>query len=213
MQQLQFHENTQTLHVGTMPNHAYFIPHGSRDSALTLRRTDSDRFLLLSGEWGFTFYHSVLDLPQEFLTLPAEGQIPVPAVWQYHGYDSHQYTNVLYPIPFDPPYVPAENPCGLYTRSFAYQKTDGQRQTLCFEGVDSCEYVWLNGRFVGYSQVSHSTSEFDVTDFIKDGMNELKVLVLKWCDGTYFEDQDKFRILWMRRYHSIARMEKKKSLK
>ena len=194
MQQLQFHENTQTLHVGTMPNHAYFIPHGSRDSALTLRRTDSDRFLLLSGEWGFTFYHSVLDLPQEFLTLPAEGQIPVPAVWQYHGYDSHQYTNVLYPIPFDPPYVPAENPCGLYTRSFAYQKTDGQRQTLCFEGVDSCEYVWLNGRFVGYSQVSHSTSEFDVTDFIKDGMNELKVLVLKWCDGTYFEDQDKFRM-------------------
>ena len=71
----------------------------------------------------------------------------------------------------------------------------------------------MNGRFVGYSQVSHSTSEFDVTDFIKDGMNELKVLVLKWCDGTYFEDQDKFRILWMRRYHSIARMEKKKSLK
>ena len=194
MQQLQFHENIQTLHVGTMPNHAYFIPHGSRESALTLRRAQSDRFLLLSGKWDFTYYSSVLDLPEDFLSIPAEGKIPVPAVWQYHGYDSHQYTNVLFPIPFDPPYVPAENPCGLYTRRFAYQKAEGQRQTLCFEGVDSCQYVWLNGKFVGYSQVSHSTSEFDVTDFVQDGENELKVLVLKWCDGTYFEDQDKFRM-------------------
>ena len=118
MQQLNFHENLQTLHVGTMPNHAYFIPHSSRESALTQRRTNSDRFLLLSGEWDFTYYDSVLDLPQDFLSIPAESKIPVPAVWQYHGYDKHQYTNVLYPIPFDPPYVPAENPCGLYTRCF-----------------------------------------------------------------------------------------------
>ncbi len=194
MQQLSFHENLQTLHVGTRPNHAYFIPHGSRESALTQRRKNSDRFLLLSGEWDFTYYDSVLDLPEDFLTIPAEGKIPVPAVWQNHGYDKHQYTNVLFPIPFDPPYVPAENPCGLYTRRFEYRKAEGQRQTLCFEGVDSCEYVWLNGKFVGYSQVSHSTTEFDVTDFVVDGCNELKVLVLKWCDGTYFEDQDKFRM-------------------
>ena len=194
MQQLNFHENIKTLHVGTMPNHAYFIPHSSRESALTKRRANSDRFLLLSGEWDFTYYDSILDLPQDFLTLPAEAKIPVPAVWQYHGYDKHQYTNVLFPIPFDPPYVPAENPCGLYTCRFEYHKVDGQKQTLCFEGVDSCEYVWLNGKFVGYSQVSHSTTEFDITDFVVDGCNELKVLVLKWCDGTYFEDQDKFRM-------------------
>ena len=194
MQQLNFHENLEMLHVGTMPNHAYFIPHGSRESALTKRRVNSDRFLLLSGEWDFTYYNSVLDLPEDFLSIPAEAKIPVPAVWQYHGYDSHQYTNVLYPIPFDPPYVPVENPCGLYTCRFEYHPVEGQRQTLCFEGVDSCEYVWLNGRFVGYSQVSHSTTEFDVTEFVSDGCNELKVLVLKWCDGTYFEDQDKFRM-------------------
>jgi len=193
MQQLKYHENFETLHVGTLPNHAYFIPYSSRESALTLCRAQSDRFLLLNGEWDFTYYESVLDLPADFLNIPAETRIPVPAVWQYHGYDGHQYTNVLYPIPFDPPYVPVENPCGLYTRRFEYQKTDDQRQTLCFEGVDSCEYVWLNGQFIGYSQVSHSTSEFDITDFVLDGSNELKVLVLKWCDGTYFEDQDKFR--------------------
>ena len=193
MQQLIYHENLETLHVGTLPNHAYFIPHGSRQSALTLRRTHSDRFLLLNGEWDFTFYSSVLDLPENFLEVPAAAKMPVPAVWQCHGYDKHQYTNVLFPIPFDPPYVPAENPCGLYTRCFEYHKTAGQRQTLCFEGVDSCMYVWLNGRFVGYSQVSHSTSEFDVTDDVTDGCNVLKVLVLKWCDGSYWEDQDKFR--------------------
>ena len=194
MQQLIYHENINTLHVGTMPNHAYFIPHGSRESALTLRRTNSDRFQLLSGEWDFTYYASVLDLPQDFLTAPAAAKIPVPSVWQNHGYDRHQYTNVLFPIPFDPPYVPAENPCGLYTRRFDCHAAQGERLTLCFEGVDSCQYVWLNGQFVGYSQVSHSTTEFDITDFAKDGCNELKVLVLKWCDGTYFEDQDKFRM-------------------
>ena len=194
MHQLSFHENLQTLHVGTLPNHAYFIPHSSRESALTQRRTNSQRFALLSGEWDFTYYPSVLDLPEDFLTIPAEAKIPVPSVWQNHGYDRHQYTNVLFPIPFDPPYVPAENPCGLYTRHFACHKSEGQRQTLCFEGVDSCQYVWLNGQFVGYSQVSHSTTEFDITDFAADGDNVLQVLVLKWCDGTYFEDQDKFRM-------------------
>ena len=193
MQPLIYHENIETLHVGTLPNHAYFIPHSSRESALSLRRENSDRFLLLNGEWDFTFYNSVLDLPQNFLELPATDKMPVPAVWQCHGYDRHQYTNVLYPFAFDPPHVPVENPCGLYARRFEYQKQPGKRQTLCFEGVDSCEYVWLNGSFVGYSQVSHSTSEFDITDYIADGSNVLHVLVLKWCDGSYWEDQDKFR--------------------
>ncbi len=193
MQPLIYHENIATLHVGTLPNHSYFIPHSSRETALTLRRTNSDRFLLLNGQWDFTFYNSVLDLPENFLDVPADAKMPVPAVWQCNGYDKHQYTNVLFPIPIDPPYVPVENPCGLYTRCFAYHKKPDQRQTLCFEGVDSCAYVWLNGQFVGYSQVSHSTSEYDITDFLRDGGNVLKVLVLKWCDGTYWEDQDKFR--------------------
>ena len=131
MQPLIYHENIQTLHVGTLPNHAYFIPHGSRESALSLRRTNSDRFLLLNGDWGFSFYNSILDLPENFLDIPSADTMPVPAVWQCHGYDKHQYTNVLFPIPFDPPYVPVENPCGLYTRCFDYAKAENQRQTLC----------------------------------------------------------------------------------
>ena len=121
--------------------------------------------------------------------------IPVPSVWQMHGYDYHQYTNVRYPFAFDPPYVPKDNPCGAYVTDFDYdQNEDAPLAHLNFEGVDSCFYVWLNGRYVGYSQVSHSTSEFDITDFIRNGSNRLCVLVLKWCDGSYLEDQDKFRM-------------------
>jgi beta-galactosidase len=120
---------------------------------------------------------------------------PVPSVWQNHGFDRHQYTNVDYPFPLDPPYVPQDNPCGVYVHDFIYARnSEAPRAYLNFEGVDSCFYVWLNGRFVGYSQVSHSTSEFDVTDLLEIGENTLAVLVLKWCDGSYLEDQDKFRM-------------------
>ena len=190
---LQYHQDLTTLHVNTLPNHAYFIPCSDRKSALTLRREQSDRFQLLSGDWGFTYYASALDLEEDFLAVAARDMIPVPSVWQCHGYEHHHYTNVLFPIPYDPPYVPAENPCGLYTKRFACKKQPGMKQTLCFEGVDSCMYVYINGQFVGYSQVAHSTSEFDATPYLTDGENVLQVLVLKWCDGTYLEDQDKFR--------------------
>ena len=116
-------------------------------------------------------------------------------MWQNYGYDTYQYTNVRYPIPLDPPYVPQENPCGAYVRTFEYQKKeDAPNVYLNFEGVDSCLYVWVNGTYVGYSQVSHASREFDITDLVKNGSNTLAVLVLKWCDGTYLEDQDKFRM-------------------
>lgn len=100
-----------------------------------------------------------------------------------------------YPIPLDPPYVPQENPCGTYIHEFDYSREEkAPKAYLNFEGVDSCFYVWLNGQYVGYSQVSHATAEFDVTEYVRDGKNRLAVLVLKWCDGTYLEDQDKFRM-------------------
>ncbi len=187
-----YHQNLSTLHVNTLPNRAYFIPHENRESALWCDREDSERVTMLVGDWGFTFYASTLDLEEDFLSIAPQDVMPVPAVWQNHGYDKHQYTNIRFPIPYDPPYVPAENPCGLYTRTFRYEGSCGVT-TLYFEGVDSCFYVYLNGQFVGYSQVSHSSSEFDVTPFLVQGENKLQVLVLKWCDGTYFEDQDKFR--------------------
>ena len=91
--------------------------------------------------------------------------------------------------------MPQGNPCGAYVHTFVYAENENAPKAyLNFEGVDSCFYVWVNGSYVGYSQVSHSTSEFDVSSFLREGENTLAVLVLKWCDGSYLEDQDKFRM-------------------
>ncbi|MBQ7580980.1 MAG: glycoside hydrolase family 2, partial [Clostridia bacterium] len=186
------HENLQKLHVGTMPDHNYFIPFKKGQDAFS-DRENSQCFELLNGQWGFSYYDSVIDLPDDFTSMDLKDTIPVPSNWQLFGYDTAQYTNINYPIPFDPPFVPDENPVGVYRRDYLYSP-DGFRRILCFEGVDSCFYLYVNSKFVGYSQVSHHTSEFDITDCLAEGKNEICVAVLKWCDGTYLEDQDKFRL-------------------
>ncbi len=192
------YENLEVLHEHTMPARAYYIPASVRMDTLVEQREDSDRIQILSGKWRFRYYRSIYDLTEPFyeqdFDVSSYDRIRVPGVWQMEGYDTHQYTNIRYPFPFDPPFVPQDNPCGTYVREFLYHvdKT-APRVYLNFEGVDSCFYVWMNGTYVGYSQVSHCTSEFDVTDQVKEGANRLAVLVLKWCDGSYLEDQDKFR--------------------
>jgi beta-galactosidase len=194
----KFFEDPKTLHVNTLDNRAYFIPYPTIDETLSEERTASKRLQLLNGQWSFEYFNSIYDITEEFFAPNFDVSnfkvIPVPAVWQYHGYDKHQYTNIKYPFPYDPPYVPNQNPCGAYVRQFEIDSSyEGMRKYLNFEGVDSCFYVWINGQFIGYSQVSHSTSEFDITEFVNTGNNTIAVLVLKWCDGSYFEDQDKFR--------------------
>ena len=193
------YENLHLLHENTMPNRAYYIPASKARFDLIEHREESDRFVLLSGVWKFHYFDSIYDVKEEFFqegyNTEAYDEIPVPGCFQNYGFDRHQYTNVNYPFPMDPPYVPAENPCGAYVHHFVYERDDNApRAFLNFEGVDSCFYVWLNGSYVGYSQVSHSTSEFDVSEFVRQGDNTLAVLVLKWCDGSYLEDQDKFRM-------------------
>ena len=194
MKKQYFHQDAHKLHVNTMPPRAYYIPYSSRRDAMEEDRARSDRFLSLNGTWSFAWFESFTELPEEFSADVAIDTIRVPSAWQTEGWDRHQYTNVRYPFPYDPPYVPVKNPCGLYVRRFDCDPRPGGRRTLCFEGVDSCFYLWINDSFVGYSQVSHSMSEFDVTDFVVPGENTIAVLVLKWCDGSYFEDQDKFRM-------------------
>lgn len=193
-----YFENLKVLHQGTMPNRSYYIPASEQRNDLVENREKSDRFQLLNGNWKFQYFESVHELKEEFYREDYNSNtwdwIPVPSVWQNYGYDHHQYTNWRYPFPFDPPYLPYENPCGAYIHTFSYVSDDDAPTVfLNFEGVDSCFYVWLNGSFVGYSQVSHSTSEFDISKFIREGNNLLAVLVVKWCDGSYLEDQDKFR--------------------
>lgn len=193
------YENLHILHENTMPDRNYYIPAEKAYSTPLDARDHSNRVQFLNGTWKFRYYDSIYNLQDEFYSegydVSGFDDIPVPSVWQMHGYDYHQYTNVRYPFAFDPPYVPKDNPCGAYVTDFIYdQNEDAPLAHLNFEGVDSCFYVWLNGRYVGYSQVSHSTSEFDITEFIINGSNRLCVLVLKWCDGSYLEDQDKFRM-------------------
>ena len=193
------YENLQVLHENTMPNRCYYSPASKIMHTLVHNRKESDRFQLLNDRWNFRYYSSIYELQEKFYEKDFIGEeyelVTVPGMWQNYGFDKHQYTNIKYPFPFDPPYVPHDNPCGTYTYDFEYKKCkDAPKAYLNFEGVDSCFYVWVNGEYVGYSQVSHSTSEFDITDILVEGKNRLAVLVLKWCDGSYMEDQDKFRM-------------------
>ena len=195
----RYYENLSVLHENTMPARAYYIPASKRMDNLVEHREESDRMQLLNGTWKFQYFNSIYDIQDSFFEKNYDtenfDEIQVPSVWQMAGYDTHQYTNIRYPFPFDPPYVPQDIPCGAYVHNFEYSRDEkASKAFLNFEGVDSCFYVWINGSYIGYSQVSHMTSEFDVTDVLQDGTNTVAVLVMKWCDGSYLEDQDKFRM-------------------
>ena len=189
---MTLHEDTTVFCRGTLPPRAYFIPfaEGQQPSP---DRTASERFELLNGSWEFMYFDSIIDLPDDFTSMPLDRTLPVPSNWQLHGFDRPQYTNVNYPIPFDPPFVPDDIPVGVYKKQYSY-KPDGLCRILVFEGVDSCMYLYVNGELAGYTQVSHRMTEFDITDMLSEGENEIVCAVLKWCDGTYLEDQDKFRL-------------------
>ena len=195
----RYYENLSVLHENTMPARAYYIPASRRMDNLVEHREESDRMQLLNGTWKFQYFNSIYDIQDSFFEKNYDtenfDEIQIPSVWQMAGYDTHQYTNIRYPFPFDPPYVPQDIPCGAYVHTFEYSRDEkAPKSFLNFEGVDSCFYVWINGSYIGYSQVSHMTSEFDVTDVLQDGTNTVAVLVMKWCDGSYLEDQDKFRM-------------------
>ena len=195
----RYYENLSVLHENTMPARAYYIPASRRMDNLVEHREESDRMQLLNGTWKFQYFNSIYDIQDSFFEKNYDtenfDEIQVPSVWQMAGYDTHQYTNIRYPFPFDPPCVPQDIPCGAYVHNFEYSRDEkASKAFLNFEGVDSCFYVWINGSYIGYSQVSHMTSEFDVTDVLQDGTNTVAVLVMKWCDGSYLEDQDKFRM-------------------
>ncbi len=198
----KFYEDPKIFRVGSCEDRAYYVPHdpkcefsGDVDSMESSLRVT----MLSSDEWRFKWYENPQAVEEDFYKpnfCPADfDTIPVPSCLQILGYDRHQYANVQYPFPYDPPYVPLENPAGAYVRYFDVTKEQLEMKNyLNFEGVDSCYYVWVNGTFIGYDQVSHSTGEFDISDALVEGENKLAVLVLKWCDGSYLEDQDKLRM-------------------
>ncbi len=195
---MNFHNSLAHLHVNCEKPRAYFIPYQDEKSARKDNRAESSNVISLCGDWNFTFYPSFASLTEEEMLSCTEFQkINVPRSWQSDlgkGYDTPNYVNVRYPFPVDPPFVPEENPCGLYNRDFfVHKEMLNKKVYINFEGVDSCFYLYINNEFAGYSQVSHMTSEIEIGNLLHEGTNDIKVLVLKWCDGSYLEDQDKFR--------------------
>lgn len=194
-----YHKSPEVLHFGCEKPRSYFVPADTEAHAADLNRAVSPYFKSLSGDWDFRFFNSVADVPDftaPDFSIDGSDKLTVPMNWQNTlRYDKPNYTNVNYPYPVDPPHVPAENPCGLYSRDFTVPAKTLAEKTVYinFEGVDSCFYLYINGVFAAYSQVSHMTSEIDITRFLKPGRNNIKVLVLKWCDGSYLEDQDMWR--------------------
>lgn len=168
---------------------AYYIPYESMEKALSGKKNESAYYTSLSGEWDFNYYPS-----DEKACLDAEawGKIEVPSCWQIKGYGKHQYTNYNYPFPVDPPFVPDDNPCGVYRRTVTLSAIG--KTYINFDGAASCLYLYVNGKYAGASTGSHLSAEFDITPYVTKGENTVTVKVLMWCAGSYFEDQDCFRM-------------------
>ena len=173
----RIYENPAKTSENRLPQRPYYIPEGKSE------------YRLLNGSWRFAFFARDIDVPENITQWDT---IPVPSCWQLQGYEHPNYSNINYPYPCDPPYVPDENPCGVYEREFRLEQVWG-RAYFVFEGVSSCAFVYVNGGYVGFTQGSHLQAEFDITDYVKPGGNTLRVKVLKWCCGSYLEDQDSFR--------------------
>ena len=180
--------------IGTEPHRSYYIPFGEGDEigyrcGIIDRRTSS-RFTSLNGVWQIRAHERVdtVDINEKITDT-----IPVPSCVQLHGYDRIQYINIRYPFPVLYPHIAKDNPTWHYRHTFSFKKNALEKYYLNFEGVDSAFYLYVNKRLVGYSQISHATSEFDISDYLLDGENTLDVVVLKWCISSYLECQDKFR--------------------
>ncbi len=177
---------------------AYYVPHPSRESALAVGPMEVDprdnaRVLSLSGTWKFAYSLTVDEAPAGFekpaFDVAGWNDIQVPGFWQLQGFGKPWYTNVIYPIPLNPPFVPAENPTGCYRRDFDLP-AHFERTFLRFEGVDSCFIVYVNGVEAGLGKGSRLASEFEITHLLKPGKNTIAVKVHQWSDATYQEDQD-----------------------
>jgi len=194
----KYWEDLNTLHVNREKPRAYYIPYSDACSAAGNKRGKSPFYQTLNGNWKFKYHKSVKYVEDGFYKedtdVSAWDDLIVPSCWQVKGYDKCHYTNVNYPFPCDPPYVPDENPAGTYVREFnVSKKWESKEKYIVFEGVNSCFYLWINGAFVGYSQGSRIPAEFNITPYVRTGKNRIAVLVLKWCDGSYLEDQDVWR--------------------
>ncbi len=195
-------QNPRILHRNREKGHTGIIPYQDARIAMTGQRGLSDFYYLLNGRWQFRLMPNPHAVPAGFADVDfardgmAWDEIEVPGCWQMQGFDKPHYTNTKFPIPIDPPFVPDDNPVGLYRREFDLSEGFiSERIVLInFEGVDSCYYVYVNGQLAGFSKVPHMPASFDITNLVQPGRNVVAVQVFKWSDGTYLEDQDMWRM-------------------
>ncbi|WP_430814679.1 glycoside hydrolase family 2 TIM barrel-domain containing protein [Carboxylicivirga sp. RSCT41] len=193
-------QNPAKVREGKRQPFAWSFPYRSLDKAKENDKTSSDYYQSLNGTWSFTWSVNPSQRPVDFYQMAFDvtdwDEIKVPANWQMEGYGTAIYTNVKYPFKMDPPNIPDEyNPVGSYVRTFTIPVNwDGSQVILHFGAVNSAMYVWVNGQKVGYSQDSKTPAEFDITRFLKKGENKLAVEIYRWCDGSYLEDQDMWRL-------------------
>jgi beta-galactosidase len=193
-------ENTAKFREGKRPPFAWSFPYRSMGKAMVNDKTQSTYYQCLNGIWSFTWSVNPSIRPKNFYETDYIAkdwdEIKVPSDWQMEGFGTPIYTNVKYPFKMDPPNIPATyNPVGSYIRTFTVpEHWEGSRVILHFGAVNSAMYVWINGQRAGYSQDSKTPAEFDITSFLKKGDNKLAVEVYRWCDGSYLEDQDMWRL-------------------
>lgn len=185
------YENLEHICENREAPRGFFIPYDSLEKALDGDKNKSAFYMLLNGAWKFKYFERDIDVPE---IIENWDLIKVPSCWQNVGYGKPYYTNLNYPYPVDPPYVPDDNPCGIYMREIEISDEWADRDTyMVFEGVGSCLYLYVNGKYVGYTQGTHLQAEFDISKYIKKGKNTVTAKVLKYCSGIYLEDQDFFR--------------------
>ena len=194
----KYYENPAITGVNKCEYRAWFIPYTDIETALCGSFGLSEAYLSLNGCWDFKYYATIADAFGEFdcgfENTEFTEKTDVPSVWQMNGYDRLQYVNYLYPYPCNPPYTASDNPVGIYRRSlYISGKRLKKKNHIVFEGVNSCFYLYINGKFAGFSKSSRAMAEFDISDFLTVGENTVTVAVLKWCDGSYMEDQDTWR--------------------
>ena len=208
-------ENPHIIAINKEPASATFIPYGSieemqKDPAYThpWEPTNSSRYMLLNGMWKFHWVKQPSERPADFYKsnydVSGWDEIPVPSNWEMLGYGTPIYTNITYPYRNNPPFIQGQrgytsytepNPVGSYRRDFELPDDWKDKEVFIhFNGVYSALYVWINGHKVGYSQGSNSGARFNISQYIKKGKNNVAVEVYRWCDGSYLEDQDMFRL-------------------
>ena len=188
-------ENPAFLHQNRLPARSEFFSYPDKAAAMAFDRHASPWRQPLDGDWKFHLADCPRRVPENFASGAFDdskwADLPVPSHWQCHGYDTPRYTNITYPFPLDPPYVPEDNPTGCYRHTFEFSESWGNRRTILrFDGVESAFHVWVNGTIAGFSKGSRMAAEFDITNLVRPGKNQLAASVYRWCDGSYLEGQD-----------------------